>query len=453
MSDDTGARNEAAPPSTCGTVRFDVYAERQWLPNLIVEASTREGYTYSLYAHLMPFFGHRRLVDIRATTIKQWLTALNAAGLSASNRKNLKMILSAVLTSAVHDELIPSNPCRLVKTDPVPTKPLATISPTQFEQFLAAIPGAMPRILVETAIETGMRWGELTELRPKDFDRPTGVFTVARAVVRLAPDFRSDGNPFQVKDYPKDKEYRLIRVDRAFAEKVGDHIDRHRLAAEDLLFWYQPDNQEPLEDDLEFEPGDRGYTGPNEQGRIYAHGTTTAYTNGKCRCLYCRAAVAAYRRKRRALGKDSPRRRRTIDSDGHIPGRWFADTIIKPALAKAALPLDVKMHRLRHAHASWLLGGGADLMVVKERLGHASIQTTERYLHTLDNADDTALAALDKVRGPRVQPSANACDDAATLAEPTSMQAVMDRMAELQAMLGQMAAGTEPPNPDEHATS
>ncbi|MDX6296081.1 MAG: hypothetical protein QOH50_5411 [Kribbellaceae bacterium] len=55
-------------------------------------------------------------------------------------------------------------------------------------------------------------------------------------------------------------------------------------------------------------------------------------------------------------------------------------------------------HDLRHAHASWLLAGGADLQVVKERLGHLKISTTERYLHSLPNADETALDALDKIR-------------------------------------------------------
>jgi len=53
---------------------------------------------------------------------------------------------------------------------------------------------------------------------------------------------------------------------------------------------------------------------------------------------------------------------------------------------------------MRHAHASWLLAGGADLQVVKERLGHASIATTEKYLHTLPDADETALEALTKIR-------------------------------------------------------
>ncbi|MGH3813679.1 MAG: tyrosine-type recombinase/integrase [Pseudonocardiaceae bacterium] len=52
----------------------------------------------------------------------------------------------------------------------------------------------------------------------------------------------------------------------------------------------------------------------------------------------------------------------------------------------------------RHAHASWLLADGADLQVVKERLGHASISTTERYLHTLPDADETALDALSLIR-------------------------------------------------------
>jgi integrase len=56
------------------------------------------------------------------------------------------------------------------------------------------------------------------------------------------------------------------------------------------------------------------------------------------------------------------------------------------------------MHGLRHAHASWLLAGGADLQVVNERLGHAKIPTTEGYLHTLPDAGQAALAALGKIR-------------------------------------------------------
>jgi len=71
------------------------------------------------------------------------------------------------------------------------------------------------------------------------------------------------------------------------------------------------------------------------------------------------------------------------------------------ALKAAEIEFGVRVHDLRHAHASWLLAGGADLQVVKERLGHASIATTETYLHTLPDADETALAALRTIRGRR----------------------------------------------------
>jgi site-specific recombinase XerD len=62
----------------------------------------------------------------------------------------------------------------------------------------------------------------------------------------------------------------------------------------------------------------------------------------------------------------------------------------------------LRVHHLRHAHASWLLAGGADLQVVKERLGHASIVATERYLHSLPTADETALDALVQDPGPQL---------------------------------------------------
>jgi len=78
---------------------------------------------------------------------------------------------------------------------------------------------------------------------------------------------------------------------------------------------------------------------------------------------------------------------------------WFRRSVWLPACQAAKLGFSPRVHDLRHAHASWLLAGGADLQVVKERLGHASIMTTQKYLHTLPDADDTALDALTKIRG------------------------------------------------------
>ena len=132
-------------------------------------------------------------------------------------------------------------------------------------------------------------------------------------------------------------------------------------------------------------------------GVCHWHGTTTAYAHG-CRCTHCRAAVAKYRTTRRAQSKDNPRKPRFRDTDGHLSANWFRNQIWLGAVERADIGMRVRTHDMRHAHASWLLAGGADLQVVKERLGHASIRTTEVYLHTLPDADETALTALNKMR-------------------------------------------------------
>lgn len=73
----------------------------------------------------------------------------------------------------------------------------------------------------------------------------------------------------------------------------------------------------------------------------------------------------------------------------------------RPAIARAGIDFPVRLHDLRHAHASWLLAGGADLKSVMERMGHAQIMTTQKYLHTLPGADQRAFAAFESVRRSR----------------------------------------------------
>jgi len=289
------------------------------------------------------------------------------------------------------------HPCKGIRTPPVPTKSLAIITPEQFDRLYAALPYADMQLLVEVDIETGLRWGELTELRPRDLDITTRTFTVSRTVVQLDPKFHPTGGRFLVKDYPKDREHRRVKVSQELVDQIRKYISDTGLAPDDLLFSMRGHELNVPAPRTVPAPEDLELTAPNALGRRYRHGTLSGYNVGKCRCRLCTDAIADYRSGRRDRGKDRPRVGRPVDTDGHIPNNWFRHQVWRPASAAAGLGT-ARPHDMRHAHASWLLAGGANLQVVKERLGHGSIKTTERYLHTLPDQDESAVDAFMAIR-------------------------------------------------------
>lgn len=64
--------------------------------------------------------------------------------------------------------------------------------------------------------------------------------------------------------------------------------------------------------------------------------------------------------------------------------------IVKAAAQAAGLSSDASAHWLRHSHASHALDRGASLVTVRDTLGHASIATTNKYLHS-KRKDSSAL--------------------------------------------------------------
>ena len=68
-----------------------------------------------------------------------------------------------------------------------------------------------------------------------------------------------------------------------------------------------------------------------------------------------------------------------LNARGGRLSRQSAWTVLTKAAERAGLTVDVSPHTLRHSFATHLLDGGADVRVVQELLGHASVTTTQIY--------------------------------------------------------------------------
>ncbi|MQA94934.1 MAG: tyrosine recombinase [Streptosporangiales bacterium] len=116
---------------------------------------------------------------------------------------------------------------------------------------------------------------------------------------------------------------------------------------------------------------------------------------------YARAAVDAYLVRGRptlaASGRGTPAL--FLNARGGRLTRQGAWAVLHAAAERAGLA-EVSPHTLRHSFATHLLDGGADVRVVQELLGHASVTTTQVYtLVTVDRLREVYAAAHPRANG------------------------------------------------------
>jgi len=295
-----------------GQITFRDYVEQEWLPHKHLEVTTRAAYSSYLNKQFYPAFGKRALNKVSPSVVQDWVTKAHAVGLSPRSIKKYHVFLSSIFRRAVRDRILVFNPCDHTEVPKVIVRKTRTVTPQEFERLVRAVPSHY-RLLVETFIETGMRWGEVIALRPRHVDFLSRMVRVEDTIVETSKKNSPTGERFLVKPYPKNNEPRTFGVRQGWLDEVAAHIRTKSIGRDDLLF---------------------------------------------------------------ATSVGTP-----------ISRNSFRTQVWLPAVKASGVDFRVRVHDLRHAHASWLLAGGSDLRSVMDRMGHHQIQTTQKYLHALPEAD------------------------------------------------------------------
>jgi integrase len=169
------------PPTeklTAGTVRS--YAEA-WLTGRDIKPKTRWQYRRFLDAMILPALGDVPLDKLTPTTVRNWHASLDPT--KATWRAHACSLLRTTYTTAVTDDLVPTNPCRIRGAATSKKKHTTTVATLgELEVIVASMPERY-RPMVLLAAWCGLRFGELAELRRKDLDLDRAVLQVERGLV------------------------------------------------------------------------------------------------------------------------------------------------------------------------------------------------------------------------------------------------------------------------------
>jgi integrase len=147
----------------------------RWWPTLDVNEITVENYQYLVTKHLRPRFGHAALGEIHSSDINQWSVDLHACGYEHTTVLGVISLLGRILTDAVDDGLIPTNPVRHHRNRGKRARriPSEMLWATPEEVLRGALQAAQLRdpasaLMIVTAAWTGCRWGEIAGLQRRN---------------------------------------------------------------------------------------------------------------------------------------------------------------------------------------------------------------------------------------------------------------------------------------------
>ncbi len=209
-------------------VTFGQYAD-DWLTGRTLKPRTRAEYRTMLDRLILPRFERVPLVDIDPTVVRSWHSKMGDQ--APTQRAHAYSLLRTILSTAVDDELIPANPCRIRGAGG--TKRARKIEPATLDQ-LATIAESVPtryKLLVLLAGWCALRFGELAELRRQDVEVERGILRVRRAVARTADGAVIVGTP------KSDAGVRDVTIPPHLMPAVVAHLGQHVRREQDALLF------------------------------------------------------------------------------------------------------------------------------------------------------------------------------------------------------------------------
>lgn len=223
-------RNEWLPPATPKTppVSLRTFADA-WVTHRSLEDRTREHYEQLLRDHVYPTFGDKAVPEIAPADVRLWHATLGSTT-GPTARAHAYDLLRTIMSTAIEDELIAANPCRIRGAGQ--TKRAKKIRPAtlaELETIVKAVP-AKYQLMVLFGAWLALRFGELAELRRSDVDVKARVVHVRRGVVRTK-------NGRKVKDPKSEAGKRPVAIPPHLMPLVKAHLREHAAIGQDgLLF-------------------------------------------------------------------------------------------------------------------------------------------------------------------------------------------------------------------------
>ncbi|TDQ53014.1 tyrosine-type recombinase/integrase [Actinorugispora endophytica] len=206
-------REEWVDPDA-GAVPFGEYAAN-WLEDRDLSPKTAQLYEGLLRLHLDPTFGHVLIKDIKEVHVRKWRTARRKAKVGKSTVAKAYRLMRAVLNTAVRDELIRKNPCRIEGAGQEHAEERPALSVAEVYK-LADVIKPRYRALVLLAAFGSLRWGELAGLRRRWLDLDARTVTVRETVYDLSA---------LVKGTPKSRAgYRTVALPSLIIDDLRRHL-------------------------------------------------------------------------------------------------------------------------------------------------------------------------------------------------------------------------------------